>query len=103
MNGTKNNKYSPVNVRRDSMISPSARLLYLELFSKVRYSPKNSTKINNREIADLFNVSPTSASLWVNELNRAGYVTLEYDGKCKHSRRIIHVHHLFNPKTGSAE
>lgn len=74
-------------VERD--LSPAARILLAEIYFCCEHH--GSYSLSNDEIAQLYQVTSITASLWVCELVNKGYVRREIDKRPKRPKRILYA------------
>lgn len=90
----KNNYYAiiPANVRYDKSLSANAKLLYGEITALC--NQEGYCWATNQYFADLYEVSKSTISRWVKELNDAGYIFLKIkykDGSKEIENRQISI------------
>ena len=88
------NYYSilPATVRYDSRLKANEKLLYSEITALSNKS--GSCFASNKYFAQLYNVSNTSISNWVNNLKKCGYITVQMiykDGSKEVDKRNINI------------
>ena len=83
----KKNYYAiiPANVRYDKTLKANAKLLYGEITALA--NEKGFCWSTNSYFADLYDVSKTSISTWISELEKRGYISLKMTYK-KDSKQI---------------
>lgn len=69
-------------LRKDKAISGNAKLFYQHLVSEGECTAKN------KDLADLFNVTPVSITLWLNKLEKNGYIKTYFE---KRKRTIVAI------------
>ena len=75
----------PANVRYDKTLKANAKLLYGEITALA--NDKGFCWSTNSYFASLYDVSKTSISVWISELEKRGYISLEMTYK-KGSKQI---------------
>jgi hypothetical protein len=65
----------PSNVRYDGRLSTSSKLLYAELTSMI--DEKGYCNPTNYQLAELYNVSSSTISKWIENLVDCGYINTE--------------------------
>lgn len=76
----------PADVRYDKNLKPMARILYAEI-SALSNATGDCTA-GNKYFADLYEVSPTTVSEWISQLEAGGYVTTYVDHAAGNKRKI---------------
>ena len=66
----------PANVRYDTALSPSARILYAEITSLC--NKKGYCWASNKYFAGLYDVDRSTITKWVKALSERGYIQIEY-------------------------
>ena len=83
---------TPANVRYDRNLTPNAKLLYGEITALC--NKEGFCWATNNYFAELYNVSKTSVSKWISQLEQYGYIktTLKYKKDTKEIEyRYIHI------------
>ena len=76
----------PASVRYDKKITPNAKLLYGEITALC--NEKGYCWASNKYFADLYEVSKTSISKWVQSLLKAGYIEIKVERA--ENKQILH-------------
>ncbi|RPJ25970.1 MAG: helix-turn-helix domain-containing protein [Nitrosopumilales archaeon] len=87
----------PATVRYDKELTPNAKLLYGEITALT--NAKGFCWATNNYFSELYNVSKTSISKWINQLQKRGHVDIKINYK-KNSKEIesrhIYIDNQFN-------
>ena len=80
----------PANVRYDNRLRPNAKLLYGEITALTQKN--GECWASNNYFAELYNVDPSAISKWIKNLEKIGYITVEYIRNNKEiEKRIIKI------------
>lgn len=71
----------PASIRYDKMLTPNAKLLYGEITALC--NKEGYCWASNGYFANLYEVSNQAISKWINQLEKQGYVSIEYTRKGK--------------------
>jgi hypothetical protein len=76
----------PAEVRYNDQLTPNAKLLFGEISALC--NDKGFCWANNKYFSELYNVSRTSISKWINQLKKNDYIEISYNPKEEHYRKI---------------
>lgn len=85
----------PANVRYDKKLSGSEKLMYGEITALT--SKSGECWASNSYFAKLYNVTPQAVSIWIGNLQKNNYITIDYEYTGKQiSKRIMRINEISN-------
>ena len=80
----------PANVRYDNKLSGNEKVMYSEITALS--SKSGECWASNSYFARLYNVTPQAISIWLGNLQKQGYITIDYEYKGKQiTKRTIRL------------
>ena len=80
----------PANVRYDNKLSGNEKVMYSEITALS--SKSGECWASNSYFAKLYNVTPQAISIWLGNLQKQGYITIDYEYKGKQiTKRTIRL------------
>lgn len=85
----------PANVRYDNKLSGNEKVMYSEITALT--SKSGECWASNSYFAKLYNVTPQAVSIWIGNLQKNNYITIDYEYTGKQiSKRIMRINEISN-------